>query len=251
VGFRRGARGIESAPMADLDVRVPAARAAPAAGAPEIAAARAQLRTQIATLERRLTEALIACLPYADGAAAAPHAPADATSRGPRVLDLGELERARDELAARLSAARADLDRRGEHAARARLRLEAMRLEPGRHRFERVTRHELGEGGCGAFEVRPRLGLLGMLMGWWEVKLSSGCPLPIAPATARRRRQHAAEFARVTGWARRAAAARSIPRPWGAAAASGGPRLPHAPQRRRHRAPARVRTRPRARTARR
>ena len=23
----------------------------------------------------------------------------------------------------------------------------------------------------------PRLGLIGMLMGWWQVKLSSGCPL--------------------------------------------------------------------------
>jgi hypothetical protein len=25
--------------------------------------------------------------------------------------------------------------------------------------------------------VRPRLGLIGMLCGWWQVKLSSGCPL--------------------------------------------------------------------------
>jgi hypothetical protein len=155
--------------MADLDVRVPAASAT--------AAARAQLRGQIAVLERQLSDALIACLPYADGRAAAPAAPAGATSRGPCVLDLGELERARDELAARLSTARADLHRRGEHAARARARLEAMRLEPGRHRFERVTRAELGEGRCGVYEVRPRLGLLGMLVGWWELKLSSGCPL--------------------------------------------------------------------------
>ena len=36
---------------------------------------------------------------------------------------------------------------------------------------------DLGEPGCGAWEVRPRLGLIGMLMGWWQVKLSSGCPL--------------------------------------------------------------------------
>src|SRR4051812_26247513 len=100
--------------MADLDVRVPAAPAAPADGAPEVAAARAQLRTQIAALERRLAHALIAPLPYA----AAPEAPAGTTSGGPCVLDLGELERARDDLAARLSAARADLRRRGEHAAR-------------------------------------------------------------------------------------------------------------------------------------
>ena len=180
MGFRRRAPGVESGAMADLDVRVPAALA-PAAGERETAAARAQLRAQIATLERRLSEALIACLPYADGSAAAPAA---RTSRGPRILDLGDLECARDELASRLSAVRAEQGRRGERAARARVRLEAMRLEPGRHRFERVTRVELGEGRCGVWEVRPRLGLLGMLMGWWELKLSSGCPLPRPPAAA-------------------------------------------------------------------
>ncbi len=32
-------------------------------------------------------------------------------------------------------------------------------------------------GGCGAYQVRPRLGIIGMCMGWWHVKLSSGCPL--------------------------------------------------------------------------
>jgi hypothetical protein len=62
--------------------------------------------------------------------------------------------------------------------------VEAMRLEPGRHRFERVTRVELGGGRCGAWQVRLRLGLLGMLTGWWELKLSSGCPLPRPPAAA-------------------------------------------------------------------
>ena len=36
---------------------------------------------------------------------------------------------------------------------------------------------DIGEPGCGVWQVRPRLGLIGMLMGWWEVKLSSGCPL--------------------------------------------------------------------------
>jgi hypothetical protein len=160
--------------MADLDVRVPALLAAPGAGTDATAAARAQLRGQIAALEARLTEAVIACLPYAT---APPFAAGAYPARGPRLLDLGDLERTRDELAARLSAARAEQHRRGEHAARARARLEAMRLEPGRHRFERVTRAELGEGQCGVWEVRPRLGLLGMLMGWWELKLSSGCPL--------------------------------------------------------------------------
>ena len=184
MGFRRRAAGVESGAMADLDVRVAAVPAAPASSAAPTAAARAQLRAQIATLERQLSDALIACLPYA----AAPPAPAaarTAAGRGPRVLDFGELERARDELVARLSAARADLHRRGEHAEGARVRLEAMRLEPGRHRFERVTRAELGEGRCGVWEVRPRLGLLGMLMGWWELKLSSGCPLSAAAPRGR------------------------------------------------------------------
>jgi hypothetical protein len=158
--------------MAGLDVRVPTAAAAPAAAERATAAARAQLRAQIGTLERQLSDAMIACLPYA----AAPAMPAAAATHGPRLLDLGELERARDELATRLSGVRADLHRRGEHAARARVRLEAIRLEPGRHRFERVTRAELGEGRCGVWQVRPRFGGLGILMDWWEVKLSSGCP---------------------------------------------------------------------------
>ena len=55
--------------------------------------------------------------------------------------------------------------------------LERMLLEPGAYRFVRIARAELGEPGCGVWEVRPRLGLIGMLMGWWQVKLSSGCPL--------------------------------------------------------------------------
>ncbi len=58
-----------------------------------------------------------------------------------------------------------------------RLQLERMLLEPAKHRFARIACSELGEGGCGVWQVRPRLGLIGMLMGWWEVKLSSGCPL--------------------------------------------------------------------------
>jgi hypothetical protein len=53
-----------------------------------------------------------------------------------------------------------------------------MVLEPGRHRFTRVSRASLGEPGCGVWQVRPRLGLIGMLAGWWHDKLSSGCPLP-------------------------------------------------------------------------
>ena len=58
-----------------------------------------------------------------------------------------------------------------------RLYLERMLLDPASHRYARVSRADLGEPGCGVWQVKPRLGLIGMLMGWWEVKLSSGCPL--------------------------------------------------------------------------
>jgi hypothetical protein len=51
-----------------------------------------------------------------------------------------------------------------------------MLADPARHRRERVTLAELGRPGCGVYSVRPRLGLVGMLAGWWEVTLSSGCP---------------------------------------------------------------------------
>jgi hypothetical protein len=135
-------------------------------------AARAQLRAQIAALERRLADATV------DALGSGPlEAPAARSAAGPRVLSLGELEHVRDALAARVRDAHDELARRGEDQRRHRARLEAMLLEPGRHRFERVSRRDVGEPGCGVWQVRPRLGLIGMLMGWWQVKLSSGCPL--------------------------------------------------------------------------
>jgi hypothetical protein len=112
-------------------------------------AARADLRAQIAALEAR-------------GARVRARG-------GPRLLSLGELERVRDGLAARPQPVIAD------HEA-ARVRLERMLADPAAHRWERVSLAELGEPGCGVYAVRPRLGLIGMLAGWWQVKLSSGCP---------------------------------------------------------------------------
>jgi hypothetical protein len=135
-------------------------------------AARRTLRAQIARLERELSDALISSFPHGGLALGA----ADAWE-GPRVLDLGELERIRDGLAARLSDARAALAARGADQERHRALLEKMLLEPGRYKFVRVRNADLGEPGCGVWQVRPRLGLIGMLMGWWQVKLSSGCPL--------------------------------------------------------------------------
>jgi hypothetical protein len=134
--------------------------------APDHAAARASLREQLARLERELS-----ALERPPAAAAPTARPGRA-----RLMSVGELERARDALAARLAHARALQAQRGAAQEAARMRLERMLLEPGRHRFERVPASALGEGGCGVYAVRPRLGLIGMLAGWWHVKLSSGCP---------------------------------------------------------------------------
>jgi hypothetical protein len=140
------------------------------AAPPDEAAARRVLRAQVARLERELSETFVSAFPrtgvdvWVAGAG------------GPRLLSLGELEALRDALLGRLRVARRALARRREREAANRELLEHMLLEPGRHRFVRVSNAELGERGCGVWQVRPRMGLIGMLMGWWQVKLSSGCP---------------------------------------------------------------------------
>jgi hypothetical protein len=139
--------------------------------APDERAARRTLRAQIARLEQELSEAFVTA-----SAIGGLPAPPGYSSR-PRILGLGELEQVRDELAHRLHEARAEIARRVDEQERKRDLLERMLLDPGSYRFVRIFSRELGEPGCGAWEVRPRMGLIGMLMGWWEVRLSSGCPL--------------------------------------------------------------------------
>jgi hypothetical protein len=135
-------------------------------------AARETLRGQVARLERELSAIVAEGFPYI------PAPSAEETGGGaPRLLGLGELERTRDALAARVQELRGLAGERRERERRARERLERMKLEPGRYRFARLPVSDLGEGGCGVWEVRPRLGLIGMLAGWWQLKLSSGCPL--------------------------------------------------------------------------
>ena len=137
-------------------------------------AARAALKAQIARLERELSGIVAGRFPYIP----APRAPrCEGSPRAPRLPDLGELERERDHLAGRLQELRRVATERTEHERRARELLERMRLEPGRYKFVRLPVRDLGQGGCGVWQVRPRLGLIGMLAGWWQLKLSSGCPL--------------------------------------------------------------------------
>ncbi len=73
--------------------------------------------------------------------------------------------------------ARVTIAERAEVQAANRVPLERMLLEPGELPLRADRPSDLGEPGCGVWQVRPRLGLIGMLMGWWQVKLSSGCPL--------------------------------------------------------------------------
>lgn len=94
------------------------------------------------------------------------------------VPDMSELESIRDELIERLSRARAAAERRGERQERARDRLERMSEDPAAHKWESISREDIGEPGCGAWEVQPRWGPVGALMNWWRIKVSSGCPLP-------------------------------------------------------------------------
>ena len=130
-------------------------------------AARRDLRDQIARLEHELSRTLAERFPQREPSRAGVRSAS--AQAGPRVLTLGQLERIRDELADRIAV----LD-----APPARTRLERMHADPARHRDATVTSAELGEPGCRVWRVRPRLGPLGRLMGWWRVKVSSGCPLP-------------------------------------------------------------------------
>jgi hypothetical protein len=52
-----------------------------------------------------------------------------------------------------------------------------MLLDPASHKFVRVSNEDIGEPGCKHWHVRPRWSFIGMLMGWWRVVISSGCPL--------------------------------------------------------------------------
>lgn len=135
-------------------------------------AARRSLKGQIAKLEREFADAFVTAFPHQ-----LKQAPPLAERTGPRLLDLGELERIRDGLAERLAQARIAIAERADLEEANRVALERMLLKPEEHPFEVMRLADIGEPGCGAYQVRPRLGLVGMLRGWWQVKLSSGCPL--------------------------------------------------------------------------
>jgi hypothetical protein len=134
--------------------------------------ARAELRRQIGRLERELAGLFAEAFQRIEIDTAVPAGVVE-----PRIAGLGELERIRDALAARISEARAALAQRVELETSNREALERMLADPSAHKWERISRADIGEPGCGHWHSRPQFGLLGMLMGWWRVKVSSGCPL--------------------------------------------------------------------------
>lgn len=134
--------------------------------------ARLQLRRQISRLEAELA----GLFGDAFGHTEVPHQVA-AVAAVPRLLDLGELEAVRDSLADRIAEARRALVERERVESDNRELLRKMLVAPRDYKWVRVSRADIGEPGCGAWHSRPWLGPVGMLMGWWRVKVSSGCPL--------------------------------------------------------------------------
>jgi hypothetical protein len=138
---------------------------------PDERAARRTLRDQIARLEDELAQLFCSIWPrkgFSVGVAG---------RGGPRLLSLGELEELRDELSAVVQHARRALSDRTYNEEQYRRLIEEMLLDPAAHKWVRVRNEDIGEPGCKNWHVRPRWSLFGMLMGWWRVVISSGCPL--------------------------------------------------------------------------
>lgn len=153
---------------------------------PDERPARRTLRTQIARLEEELAGLFCSTWPRGEsplaGAARSLHGGMDfgvPAAGGPRVLTLAELEQTRDGLSERVSAARKALSERTYVEEQNRCLIEEMLLEPERYKWIRVANEDIGEPGCKHWHVRPRWGILGMLLNWWRVRISSGCPLAI------------------------------------------------------------------------
>jgi len=147
--------------------------------------ARADLRRQIAAMELALARLF---------GSAFPRQGIDFSvvgMGGPRLLSVDELEKVRDGLAVRIQEVTADLHDYAVVEESNRELIEEMLADPASHKWERVYNEDIGEPGCKHWHVKPKWGVLGMLMSWWRVKISSGCPLaeglrpPECPPNAR------------------------------------------------------------------
>jgi hypothetical protein len=134
-------------------------------------AARADLRRQIGAMELALARLFGSAFPRKGIEFAVPG------MGGPRLLSVDELERVRDGLAARIQEAKADLHGYAVVEEGNRELIERMTEDPASYKWVRVHNEDIGEPGCKNWHATPRWGPLGLLMGWWRVKISSGCPL--------------------------------------------------------------------------
>jgi hypothetical protein len=171
-------------------------------------AARADLRRQIALMELALARLF---------GSAFPRKGIDFSVRGmggPRVLSVDELEQLRDSLAARIHEVRADLHDYAVAEEANRQLIEEMTADPASHAWIRVYNEDIGEPGCKNWHAKPKWGLIGMLLGWWRVKISSGCPLAegLRPPDQRWRRSDSAASGGGAR-ARRTGAGRQYPLP--------------------------------------
>ena len=94
---------------------------------------------------------------------------------------MDELERVRDSLGTRLQDVKGRLHDRVYVETRNRELIEEMIADLAAHKWVRVFNEDIGEPGCKHWHSKPRWGPLGMLMGWWRVKISSGCLLAKGP----------------------------------------------------------------------
>jgi hypothetical protein len=138
---------------------------------PDERAARRTLLDQVARLETELSQLFCSTWPRKGFEWNVP------SRGGPRILSLAELEELRDDLAMRVGDASRALSERTDAEESNRRLIEEMQLYPDRYKWVRVANEDIGEPGCKHWHVRPRLGFVGMLAGWWRVVISSGCPL--------------------------------------------------------------------------
>jgi hypothetical protein len=129
------------------------------------------LREQIAALEAELAAQWQSAWPRAGIVP-----PPARVSGSPRLLTLSEQERIRDDLALRVADLRRQLDRVSRQEQDARRLKEELLLAPEDYPWVRVSNSDMGEPGCRHWHVQPRFGLLGRLLKWWRVRISSGCP---------------------------------------------------------------------------
>jgi DNA-binding transcriptional regulator YhcF (GntR family) len=141
-------------------------------GESDTAPVRRELRRQIAKLEGSLGVYPDSPPPVALNPALGPQ---------PHIARTGELESTRNHLVDRVAELGALAEHRAATRDQARIELERMLADPRGHAWKRLSREQLGEPGCGHWHARPRLSVLGMLLGWWQVKVSSGCPLAGPP----------------------------------------------------------------------